>query len=247
MLLTTCLLFAAMRAIWKWSLPVSLAVAGLFIVVDAAFFLANLLKIAQGGWLPLAFGAVVFVIMMTWRRGLDAVRAGLASRAPPADAFLAAVRGAPRVAGTAVFLTRDEHGASGAVVEHLQSMGALHQTVIVLTVEFDQVPRVPDAERSQVEFLGEGVWRVIVRFGFIEAPDLRLALSTVKGLGADIDVDSAIFFGNRDLVAMRPSPPRLPTWQRHLFAFLYRNAVKAVDRFDLPSANVLEIARQIEI
>jgi len=247
MLLTTCLLFAAMRNIWKWPLLACTAVAGLFIVVDAAFFLANLLKIVDGGWLPLVLGALVFLIMMTWRSGIDAVRDSLASRTPGADSFLAAVRDATRVPGTAVFLSRQDHGAPAVVAEHLTSMGVLPKTCLVATVVFESTPRVFDTERCQVETLADGVWRVTIRFGFVEVPDLKAALSRVKGLPADIDLENAIYFGNRDLVARRPSPPRLPAWQLPLFAFLYRNGVKAVDRFNLPSARVLEIARQIEI
>jgi KUP system potassium uptake protein len=247
MLLTTCLLFSAMRNIWKWPLAVCLAVAGLFIVVDAAFFLANLLKIADGGWLPLVLGILVFLIMMTWRSGVDAVRATLAGRTPVTDSFHASVKAAPRVPGTAVFLTRLDHGAPIAIAEHIEFMGALQKSAVALMVRFEPIPRVPDAERSQVEYLGEGIWRVIIRFGFVEVPDLKVALAAVKGLGADIDLDSAIYFGNRDLVTRRPSPPRLPAWQLPLFAFLYRNAVKAVDRFNLPCDHVLEIARQLEI
>jgi len=247
MLLTTCLLFAAMRNIWKWPLAACLAVAGVFIVVDTAFFLANLLKIADGGWLPLVLGVLVFTVMMSWRSGMDAVRASLSRRTLATDSFLAAVRAAPRVPGTAVFLTRQDHGAPAVIVEHLEAMGALQENAVALTVLFEPIPRIPDAERSQVELLGEGICRVTIRFGFVEVPNLKVALSAVEGLGAALDLESAIYFGNRDLVTRRPSPPRLPAWQVNLFAFLYRNAVKAVDRFNLPSAQALEIARQLEI
>jgi KUP system potassium uptake protein len=247
MLLTTCLLFAAMRNIWKWPLAVCLAVAGVFFVVDASFFLANLLKIADGGWLPLALGGLVFLVMVTWRSGSDAVRASLTSRTPVTDSFLAAARAAPRVPGTAVFLTRQDHGAPAVIAEHIELMGALQENALALRVLFEPTPRVDETERSRVEFLGEGIWRVTIRFGFVEVPDLEAALSAVKGLGADIDLGSAMYFGNRDLVTRRPSPPRLPAWQLPLFAFLYRNAVKAVDRFNLPRDHVVEIARLLEI
>ena len=246
MLLTTCLLFTAMRKVWKWSLAVCIPVAGLFIAVDTAFFLANLLKIADGGWVPLALGATVFLIMTTWRRGVDAVRAGQPRASPAAESLLPAARAAHRVPGTAIFLTRYDNGAS-PVVEHIRSMGALQENVVILTVGFDAAPRLSDTERGKSEFIGEGIWRVTIRFGFIEVPDLEAALRAVEGLGAAIDLDKAIYFGNRDLVTRRDHPPRLPAWQAPLFAFLYRNAVKPVDRFNLPSASVIEIARQIEI
>jgi KUP system potassium uptake protein len=247
MLLTTCRLFSAMRNVWKWSMAVSCAVAGLFLVVDLAFFAANLLKIAEGGWLPLLFGAAVFIIMMTWRGGLDAVRASLNRSAPGNESLMARLREVPRVPGTAVFLTRQDTGAPGAILEHLRFMGALQEHVIVLTVNFEAFPRVPEESRTRVEHLGEGVCRVAINFGFIEVPDLKVALERAKGLEPGVDLDSAIFFGNRDLVAGKREAPRLPAWQLPLFAFLYRNAVKAVDRFNLPTAKMLEMARQIEI
>jgi KUP system potassium uptake protein len=247
MLLTSCLLFTAMRNVWKWPLAICLPLGGLFVAVDTTFFCANLLKMADGGWLPLVLGASVFAVMMTWRSGLDAVQASVARRAPVHASFLAAVKAAPRPPGTAVFLSRQDEGASVAIVEHIQSMGALQKNTVIVTVFFEPIPRVAETERGRVEFLGEGVWRVTVCFGFIEVPDLKVALSAVKGLGADIDFEEAIYFGNRDMVVRRPSGPRLPGWQLALFAFLYRNAVKAVDRFNLPSDHVLEIARQIEI
>lgn len=175
------------------------------------------------------------------------MRASLAGRTPVTDTFLAAVRAAPRVPGTAVFLTRQDHGAPAVIVEHVESMGALQKTALLVMVLFEPIPRVADGERCRVEFLGEGISRVTIRFGFIEAPNLKAALSCVKGLPADIDLEKAIYFGNRDSVTRRPSRPRLPAWQLPLFAFLYRNAVKAVDRFNLPSERVVEIARQIEI
>jgi len=247
MLLTSVLLFVAMRSVWKWPWAVCLGVAGTFLVVDLAFFAANLLKIADGGWLPLAFGAAVFLIMVTWRGGVDAVRASVSRRAPSQEDFLARLRQAPRVPGTAIFLTRQDHGAPGAIVDHLRYMGALQSQAIALTVMFDAAPRVSEADRAHLEHLGEGVCRVALRFGFVEVPDLKAALAAVKGLDAAVDLETAIFFGHRDLVTRCKDAPRLPAWQLPLFAFLFRNAVKVVDRFNLPSANVLEIAHQIEV
>ena len=246
MFLTTCLLFAAMRSIWKWPVALCVAVAGVFIIVDAAFFLANLLKLADGGWLPLLLGGLVFLIMLSWRSGADAMHAGYAGRLPTTASFAAAVRAAPRVPGTAVFLSRQEHGAPAVVAEYVESIGALHENVVVVTVVFEAPPRI-DSGRCRVENLGDGVWRVTIRFGFVEVPDLPAALDGVEGLGREIDLEGATYFANRDQVIRRPAPPRMPAWQRPLFAFLFRNAVKAVDRFDLPSAQVMEIGRQIEI
>jgi KUP system potassium uptake protein len=247
MLMTTFLLFSAMRKDWKWPLPAVLAVSGLFLIVDTAFFGANLVKVLDGGWLPLTVGALIFALMMTWRSGLDAVRANLMSSVISVTAFEALMKGVPRVPGTAIFLTRQTDGVPVSIADHVRFMGALQEHVLALTVTFEPIPRVPEAERCRCEMVGHGLRHVTIRFGFIEQPDLLAALKALKDLGGEIDIDHAIFFGNRDLATRRPFAPRLPGWQLPIFAFLYRNAVKIFDRFNLPPANVLEISREIEI
>jgi KUP system potassium uptake protein len=247
MLMTTFLLFAAMRKDWKWPLPVVLGVSGLFVVVDTAFFAANLAKVLDGGWLPLTVGALIFMLMMIWRSGLDAVRAHLMSSVISVTAFEAMMDGVPRVPGAAIFLTRQTDGVPVSIADHVRFMGALQEHVLALTVKFEPIPRVAEDERCRCEMVGHGLRHVTVRFGFIEQPDLLAALKSLKGLGDEIDIDHAIFFGNRDLATRRPFAPRLPGWQLPVFAFLYRNAVKMFDRFNLPPEHVLEVSREIEI
>jgi len=249
MLLTTFLLFTAMRKVWRWPLAACLGLAGLFIVVDLGFFAANLLKIFDGGWMPLTVGALVFFVMITWRSGLTAVRSSLQAASEEPARFVADLQAGkiPRVPGTAVFLTRTDQKIPPLVMDHVKHMGALHQSVIALTVVFEETPRVSDEERFVLEPLAEGMWRVTLRFGFIEIPDLRLALRLVKPLDPSIDLDNAIYFATRDLVVSKARGPRYPAWRRPVFAFLYRNAVKVVDRFNLPAGDVVEIARPIEI
>ena len=247
MLMTTFLLYEAMRKDWKWPLPGVMAVSGLFLIVDTAFFGANLVKVLDGGWLPLSVGALIFVLMMTWRSGLDAVRANLMSSVISVTAFEALMKGVPRVPGAAIFLTRQTDGVPVSIADHVKFMGALQEHVLALTVQFEPIPRVPEAERCRCEIVGHGLRHVTVRFGFIEQPDLLAAMKSLKGLGDEIDIDSAIFFGNRDLATRRPFAPRLPGWQLSIFAFLYRNAVKMFDRFNLPPDHVLEVSREIEI
>ncbi|WP_336298328.1 potassium transporter Kup [Sphingomonas sp. QA11] len=249
MLLTTCLLFTAMRKVWRWSLPASLVVAGIFLVVDISYFSANLLKIADGGWLPLTFGAIVFGIMAIWRTGIDAVHASLGRLSVPPRRFLADLDSGriSRVPGTAIFLTKATDQIPPIMIDHVRHMGALHHNVIALTVLFEETPRVPDEERCAVELIATDFWHVTIRFGFIEIPDVAAALKRVKGLGGSIDLDKAVYFAMRDLVVSEPRASILSRWALPLFAFLYRNAVRAVDRFSLPPANVVEVARQIEI
>ncbi len=249
MLLTTCLLFTAMRKVWCWPTLVAVGVAGIFLVVDIAFFGANLLKIADGGWVPLTFGLLVFFIMTTWRSGVDSVRAALAQASEPAAKFVADLEAGkiPRVPGTAVFLTRTYQLIPPLLIDHVKHMGALHNSVIALTVQFEETPRVSEDRRCDVETIAPGIWRMTTRFGFIEIPDICDALGKLKGLDPSIDIANAVYFGTRDFVVRKPGTALLANWRLPVFAFLYRNAAKMVDRFNLPSKNVVEIARQIEI
>jgi KUP system potassium uptake protein len=249
MLLTTMLLYRAMRDIWKWPLPAAVAVAVFFLIVDTAFFVANLWKVADGGWLPLSFAAVLFTIMVTWRTGVDAVRASLLQSPESAEQFLAELKSGaiPRVAGTTIFLTRSTQKVSRLIMDHAHFVGVLPRHAIALSIVFENVPRIEGPNCSLVESVGEGLWHVIARFGFFEIPDLRLALHQAKGLDPSVDIDNAMFVGTRDLVVRKAVAPSLRGWRMALFAFLYRNSVKVVDRFNLAPEKVVEIARQIEI
>jgi KUP system potassium uptake protein len=249
MLLTTFLLYRAMRDLWKWPRAAAIPVAGIFIIVDLSFFLANLLKIAEGGWLPLTFAAILFVVMITWRSGVDAIRATLVQAPNAADRFLADLKNGriPRVEGTTVFLTRSSQKISRVIMDHAHFVGVLPRNAIALSVVFENTPRVVGPTCTVVDTVGEGLWHVVARFGFLEIPDLRQALARTHGFGADLDFDNAMFLGTRDLVVSKRENANLRGWRLALFAFLYRNSVKIVDRFNLEPANVIEIARQIEI
>jgi KUP system potassium uptake protein len=249
MLLTTFLLYRAMRDVWKWPLAVAVPVAAVFIVVDTSFFTANLLKIAEGGWLPLTFAGILFVIMITWRRGVDAIRKTLVQAPESAEKFLGDLRSGtiPRVDGTTVFLTRSTQKVSRLIMDHAHFAGVLPRKAIALSVVFESTPRIAGPTCTVVDNVGEGLWHLVARFGFLEIPDLRHALLKTRGLPADIDFDKALFVGTRDLAVSRRENASLRGWRLALFAFLYRNSVKIVDRFNLEPSNVIEIARQIEI
>jgi KUP system potassium uptake protein len=249
MLLTTCLLYKAMRDVWRWPAAIAAAVTIFFVVVDGSFFLANLTKIIEGGWLPLTFALMLFVVMVTWRNGIDAVRAALVQGPEVGERFLSDLKAGliPRVQGTAVFITRSTQKVSRLLVDHAHFVGALPKQAIALGVVFENTPRISGSACTVVEDVGEGLWHLVARFGFFEIPDLRRALSRAQGLDFAIDVDAAKFVGSRDLVVRKPEGGVLRGWRLALFAFLYRNSVKVVDRFNLPPQNAIEIARQIEI
>jgi KUP system potassium uptake protein len=249
MLLTTALLYKVMRDRWGWSALSAAAIGGAFLVVDLAFFSANLLKIREGGWVPLAFGALVFVVMTTWHFGLAALRRKLAQASEPTEVFFSRLRESkiPRVPGTAIYLTRLSRSIPPLIVENVTQIGAIHETLVALTVSFEDVPRVRAEHRLEVARLAEDVWHVTVRYGFVEIPNLPAVLRDAKSAGCPIDVDNAIFFGERDEIVRRKGRAKLARWRVPLFAFMFRNSVHAADRFNIPTARFVEMSRRIEI
>jgi KUP system potassium uptake protein len=249
MLLTTVLLYKAMAEVWRWPLILAVLTAGFFFIVDLAFFSANLLKIADGGWLPLTLAALILVVMTTWRKGLDAIHSELTQTPEEAERFLAKLKSGaiPRIEGTTVFITRSSQRVSRLIVDHSRYVGVLPRRTVALSIRFETTPRIPEPKCTVVEQLADGVWRIVARFGFFEIPDLRAVLNHASGLDQPIDFERARFIAARDLVVRKPRGSALSGWRIGLFAFLYRNSGKIVDRFNLPPQRVVEIARQIEI
>jgi len=249
MLLTTMLLYTAMRERWNWPNIAAIPVAGLFLLVYLAFFSANLLKIAAGGWVPLTFGAVIFICMITWRRGVGLLKQELAKLTEPPAKFLAEVaeQKIPRVKGTGIFLSRSQAAVPPIMARHVAQFGALPEVAVTLTIIFEEVPRVAGVERVKVEQIADGVWHLTVRFGFMEVPSLPRALEEAHLQGCPVDVAHALYFGARDDVVRGSGKTRLAAWQHLLFGFMYRNAVHSVDRFSLPPEQVVEVGRQVEV
>ncbi len=249
MLLTTVLLWGVMRHQWGWPGWVAGGITAGFLLIDAAFFSANLLKILEGGWIPLVLAVVLFIVMTTWRQGIEALRRKLSGGGETPAQFLDRVRRdhIPRVPGTAVFLTRMEKEIPAVITCHVSQMKALQQTVIGLTIRFTETPRVPDSERAEVEELGEGLWHVTVQYGFMDIPNVREALAAALKEGCPVDLDNAVFFSSRDEIVQNEARPRLSAWRRALFAPMFRNALRAPDRFDLPPGQSVEVARQVAL
>jgi KUP system potassium uptake protein len=249
MLLTTALLYKVMRDRWGWAAGVALAVSGVFLIVDFAFFSANLLKIREGGWIPLTFAAIVLTMMTTWRFGIDAVRRKHLQDAESPAQFFQRLRDSrvARVPGTAIFLTRLAEAVPPLIVEHVEQLGAVQETLIALTVQFTDAPRVQQNDHVEVVQLSERFWHVTIRYGFVEVPNLPAALSRAKNLGCPIDLERAIYFGERDEVVRRKRHSQIARWRLPLFAFMFRNSVRSFDRFNIPPRNFVEIGRQLEI
>ncbi len=248
MLMTTAILYRIMRVRWRWPWWAAAALFGLFLVVDTAFFGANLLKIAQGGWIPLLVGAVIYAIMTTWHAGIEAMHRRHEHDAMTISQFLRQLKEqkTPRVPGRGIFLTRVRGSIPPLIADHVRQMGSLYEEAVALTVQFSNRPRVRAGARLHVERLGEGFWRVTVRFGFVEIPDVARALHAER-IKCPIDTENAIYFSERDRVIARKRKPRLAAWRRRLFSFLYRNSVYPADRFNFPAQNFVLIGREIEV
>lgn len=250
MLLTTVLLFRAMHNVWRWPFVAVVALGGFFLAVDAGFFGANLLKIADGGWLPLLIALVLFTVMLTWRLGVTAIKASLPLPEETTRQFLEDLEHGvlPRNSvDTIVFLTRSQQKVSGLIVNYAQLAGSLPHNVIALSVVFEHVPRVPQPSCHVVDVVGERFWHLEARFGFFEIPDLRRSLREARGLNADVDLDQVTFIATRDMIVYKRGSSFLKRWRLALFAFLYRNAARTIDRFILPPKQVIEIGREIEL
>ena len=248
MLMTTAILYRVMRALWRWPTWVAIAIFSAFLCVDISFFIANLTKIADGGWIPLFVGTLIFVVMTTWYEGLDIMHRGQERDALTVAQFVQQLREHKinRIPGQAIFLTRLRDFIPPLIANHVRQMGSFYEDFVALTVQFTLRPRVRMQSRLHVEQLGEGFWHVKVRFGFMETPDVCSALRKEKS-GCSINPDEALFFSERDNVSARKRKPRLPGWRRQLFSFLYRNSEHPADRFNIPSSHFVQISREIEI
>jgi KUP system potassium uptake protein len=249
MLMTSALLFIAMREIWGWSLLAAGSVAAFFLVVDGAFFLANLTKVAEGGYVPLLLAIAVYGVMWIWHRGAAAVTARLHEQLIPIPDFIAKIKAnhIPRVAGTAVFLTRTRQDTPPVMVWHVKHNRALHEHLYVLHVAILPVPRLASDERIALTEVAANVWRAEARYGFMERPHIPELLLASKSLGCTVDLGDVTYYVGHETVVARDDGRGLPAWQEALFATMERNATHISDFFSLPSDQVVEIGRQVAI
>jgi len=249
MLLTTTLLYVAMREIWRWRHLACLAVAGVFMVIDATFFAANATKFLEGGFVPLMLAAVVFGMMWIWHTGVATISATLQARAENVTDFLARARntGVPRVPGTAVFMTRTTANTPPVMLWHLRNNRSLHTYLVALSAQVQPIPWVKDAERLTIEMVGENFWRLTARYGFMEQPDIPALLATAHQDGCAIQLDDVVYYLGHETVLHRTDGGGLPLWVEAIFAFMLRNAAHSAQFFHLPREGVVEIGRQVEI
>ncbi len=224
MIVDVVLAAAVAILVWHWKWPVAVAVFGLLAIPDFAFFIANALKIPDGGWLPLVVAACVFYTITTWRRGRELVVKELSDGALPLSQFLDRMERVPdRVAGTAVFLTADATSTPPAFLHNLKHNKILHERIIIMQVDTVDVPRVPEAKRIEVERLGKGFYSVVARYGFMEQPDVPAALRACRPHGIAYDeMETSFFLGRETLVPAQRS--RLGRWRRDFFISLSHTA-----------------------
>jgi KUP system potassium uptake protein len=248
MVITTLLFFVVAREGWRWSLPLVLSVTGFFLVFDLAFWTANLIKIPHGGWFPLVVGAAIFGLMATWKRGRLILQERLEGVVLPVELFLADVRrnSATRVAGTSVFMYSDPTAIPPALLHNLKHNKVLHERVVFLVVETENVPHIPVGERAEYEELGAGFYRVTLRYGFMEEPNVPQALAELRDWGLEFKpMETTYFLGRETLI---PSDkPGMALWREHLFTVMHRNARTATSFFCLPPNRVVELGAQIEL
>jgi KUP system potassium uptake protein len=249
MLMTSVLLFIAMREIWGWGVVAAGGVAGALLVVDSAFVAANLMKVADGGWVPIVLAVLVYGVMYVWHKGTMAVAARLSEAVQPIAAVMEQVARdqVPRVPGTAVFLTQTERDAPPAMLWHLKHSRALHRQVVIVNVQTGSVPWVAEGRRLQVEQIATEVWRVRARFGFMERPDLPALLRQAHEAGCAVDLSDVTYFVGHETVVPSEDRGRLPRWLEAGFAFLQRNSAHVTDYFRLPVDNVVEIGREVAV
>jgi KUP system potassium uptake protein len=245
--ITTILLSQIARRRWRWPRWRIVAVCGFFFVIELAFIIANMTKIANGGWVPLLLGAALLFTMMTWKRGRNLLADKMADMSLPLDELVASLRLSPpvRVRGTAIYLSASPGQTPSALLHNLKHNQVLHHQTVVLNVQGWRVPRVEEADRLEVQDLGEGMWRVTARHGFMETPDIPAALRACAPHGLAIEPARASFFlGRETIVATREN---LPHWQAKYFAFLSRSSQSAMEFFKLPPNRVIELGAQIEL
>ncbi|MBS1159972.1 MAG: potassium transporter Kup [Proteobacteria bacterium] len=246
MLIDTILIAFVMVLMWRWNAIAVAVVAGLMLLVDLAFFAANAIKIPEGGWFPIAMGIISFTVLTTWRRGRRLVSEEMAKQGIPMDAFLLAIDGVHRIQGTAVFMTSSKEGVPAALLHNLKHNQILHERVVLLTIQTTDTPHVNDFDRIYLHNLNKGFKRLIVRYGFMESPDVPGVLEQCKRFGERFDMMETTFYLSRETIV--PSMARKFTLLRaRLFAVMSKNATSASDFFQIPTNRVVELGTQLII
>ena len=250
MLATTFMLYIAMREILHWRPFVAVIVTAFLFIIDLAFFGANLLKVLDGGWVPLLIATVIFTLMQIWRGGTAIINRALGDLTEPVELFLARLseKKIPRVPGTAVFLTRTKHEMPPILIGHVRRNKALHEHVVIMSIVVEEVPIVTREHRINTECLTPNLWRVRVHYGFMETPDIPEVLKMLPKHGFSLNLkDVTYYVGRETLLLSRSSKIGIPAWQEPIFSMMQRNSNQTPDFLSLPPNRVVEIGNWVEI
>jgi KUP system potassium uptake protein len=249
MLSTTVLFYFAARRLWDWSVAKALGACSVFLLVEATFLCANLLKVLNGGWFPLVMGSVIFILMCTWKKGRQLVWDRLRPASLPLEMFLDSLEGSERlvrVPGTALFMTANPEGTPIALLHNLKHNKVLHERNIILTIVTNEIPQVSAEKRLEVEKLGSGFHRLIAHYGFMEEPNVPTLLSGAPLDSEPVDMAKTTFFLSRETIVPNPSKSML-LWRQWLFSLMSRNAQSASSFYRIPANRVVELGMQVEI
>ena len=249
MVITTVLFYVVSRRIWHWNALHAGALAAFFLVIDLAFFGANVIKVAKGGWLPLLLAGLVFSVMTTWKKGRKILNERLRTLSRPLDDFLAGIeaRRPLRVPGTAVFMNGVATRTPPALVRNLEHNKVLHERIVFVTVKTRQVPFVPTEQRLEVEALGGGFYRLRIYFGFMEEPNIPKVLASISDPEIAIDPQATTYFLGRQTIIATRRLAGMARWRERLFSRISLNATTATAYFCIPPDRVVELGEQIEI
>lgn len=247
MFIDTCLLTVVLMKLWKWPKAKAYPILLAFVIVDIAYLGANLLKVPQGGYFPLLIGLLIFTLLTTWSRGRALMRERMAESTMPVEVFIkSASNSALRVKGTAIFMASSSSGVPSALLHNIKHNRILHDRVIILTIKIADEPYVDAYRRIDCQDLGQGFYRILLRFGFLEETDVPATLSQVDLCGAPFDMMQTSFFLSRQtLIASKI--PGMAIWREKIFAWMLRNAANAMEFFKLPTNRVVELGSQVEI
>jgi len=248
MIITTALLAVVMHERWRWRRSRIIAVIVPLAAIDLIFLAANTTKIAAGGWVPLAIGAAIFTVMVTWKQGRLLMADRLRADELPIERFVRSIAGhpQPRTPGTAIYLVRAAGATPPALLKNLRHNNMLHEQVVILTVLTARSPRIPQARRERIRVLGEGFVQIELSFGFAEDPDVAAALASIVSPDFGMDPDQVVFVLGHESV-IPTETPEMARWRERLFAFMHRNAGSAVRHFNLPTTDVMEVGTHIQI
>lgn len=246
MMIDTILAFVVVQSLWGWSWWKAGLFLAFFVVVDFAFFSANVIKIFDGGWFPLALGLAVFALLSTWKLGRKLLYDKLNQDSMPLDAFISSLQygGPHRVEGTGIFLTPNANAVPRAMLHNLLHNKVLHKKVVLLNVIMEDVPHVPEIDRVEAHSLDQGFITVVVRYGFKDDPDIPAALVTCKEIKYDV-METSYFLGRETIVPNRM--PAMNFWRQVLFVWMFRNADSATAFFKIPTNRVVELGTQVEL